>query len=67
MYGPAGAGIAALEGALHRIDVIERTLAKIIDAAPSYASGFIFTTALPLAVCAAATAAASSPVSRGLL
>jgi 5-aminolevulinate synthase len=28
MYGPAGAGIAAREGALHRIDVVEGTLAK---------------------------------------
>jgi 5-aminolevulinate synthase len=71
MYGPGGAGIAAREGTSHRIDVVEGTLAKafgclggyiaasadIIDAVRSYSPGFIFTTALPPGVCAAATAA----------
>ena len=71
MYGPRGGGQAAAQGMMERVDVLEGTLAKafgclggfitasnaVIDAVRSYAPGFIFTTALPPAICAAATAA----------
>jgi len=68
LYGARGGGVAERDGLMHRITIINGTLAKafgviggyiaadhmIIDCIRSYGRGFIFTTPLPPAICAAA-------------
>ena len=70
MYGERGAGVAERDGVMHRVDIIEATLAKgfglmggyivstasCIDAIRSYSPGFIFTTSLAPVIVAGALA-----------
>ncbi|HRK98035.1 MAG: 5-aminolevulinate synthase [Alphaproteobacteria bacterium] len=70
VYGSRGGGVADENGLLDRIDILEGTFGKayglmggfitanasIIDAVRSYSGNFIFTTALPPALCAGALA-----------
>jgi 5-aminolevulinate synthase len=69
LYGPTGAGILEQENCQGEVDIINGTLSKavgvfggyiaatalLVDFIRSFGRGFIFTTSLPPAICAAAT------------
>ncbi len=70
LYGHTGAGVCQMQGLAHRPTLVEGTFgkayglmggylagsARVIDFVRSFASGFIFTTALPPSICAGALA-----------
>ncbi len=70
LYGETGAGVAERDGQMHRLDIIQGTLAKgfgvvggyiagtrnMCDVIRSYGTGFIFSTSMPPAVAAASLA-----------